>query len=206
MPSPPLTSRSPNPRLCPWSAARSPRQTWFSFRRRMRSLGEIIPDSKPRRAVTFEWEGFSDGGVKVGNVFSPPVSKKQLVLKGGDDQVLKALTGKSLNVHITWPGYTPVTKRVSIVADGKPISREALLLNLCRALKDGMEGLKRAEQSEPGYLEYTLDARKSVTFRDVFISELVHCGGSDWRLQCWIPKPSSSNFHARQQAYPSPSL
>lgn len=76
-------------------------------------FGRDHPDSKPRRAVTFEWEGFSDGGVKVGNVFSPPVSKKQLVLKGGDDQVLKALTGKSYICAIHSGQVTPPSPSAS---------------------------------------------------------------------------------------------
>ncbi|KAJ2925514.1 hypothetical protein H1R20_g11580, partial [Candolleomyces eurysporus] len=125
---------------------------------------------------------FPEPGLKISNMMRKLTPGSQV--SGQDDQVMEALSENTINVFINWPGYRSAQKRISTRSG--TITRRDLALSLCKVV------LEWARDSEPIDVPqngpWSVGDGQGINPHNIFITELVHCGGSRWQVEMWVSK------------------
>ncbi|RXW21762.1 hypothetical protein EST38_g4086 [Candolleomyces aberdarensis] len=129
--------------------------------------------------ITFQKKGFPEPGVTYDELLVMAGSVPRL--EGNDDKVFQSAVGNSINVMINWPGYKIGLKQIKPRYPLSQITREELLRQVARLLRSWLMVVKRESESTDPFFAI----RSEEDFRGVFITSLVHLGGSDWQVHLW---------------------
>ncbi|KAG5651922.1 hypothetical protein H0H81_006937 [Sphagnurus paluster] len=146
------------------------------------------PDPAFRQAsIIFQSENIPEPGVRVGKIshsaYPPPI-------QGADDPVFAASGDREIKLWIVWPGYStePLQKRIK--TQGGKLTRQLLLTLIANMVLDFTYEIHRKKiPIEAGYLEWAIgDKNGGFVGGELFITRLVHRGGSNWQPEIWAPR------------------
>ncbi|KAF8150658.1 hypothetical protein B0H34DRAFT_678451 [Crassisporium funariophilum] len=137
--------------------------------------------------INFRLANFPEFGVRVDAITRPHVP----AIEGADDPVLKDVAERELKIQVVWPGYStlPFEKRIKTVKGS--LSRHAVLVKLAHIMLDFSIHIKQSKaRVERGQESWAVSGGSGpgISCADVFITKLIHCGGSHWQMELWAPK------------------
>ena len=95
--------------------------------------------------------------------------------------VLNLILGLSL---LQWPGYKIKPKKIKPQSISlSQMTRGELLVQVARLLRSWMMEMKKEPSTDPNFA-----IRGEEDLRGLFITSLVHLGGSDWQVHLWAKK------------------
>ncbi|KAF5381964.1 hypothetical protein D9615_004415 [Tricholomella constricta] len=138
-------------------------------------------------SIIFQSENIPEPGVRVGKIshsaYPPPIL-------GADDTVFAAAGDREVKLWILWPGYNaePLQKRIK--TQGGRITRQLLLTLVANLVLDFAYEINRKKiPVERGYTEWAIgDKNHGIVGGELFITRLVHRGGSNWQPELWAPR------------------
>ncbi|KAF8959517.1 hypothetical protein BDZ97DRAFT_1922865 [Flammula alnicola] len=136
--------------------------------------------------ITFQLRGFPEIGVKVAAI----LNERTPVLIGDADPVFHDVQEREVRVQILWPGYSKVLfeKRVKTL-QGK-MARGSVAVQLAIMVIDFAYKIKETKRPiERGYEQWSIKTEHNDGIKpsDIFITRLIHCGGSHWQMELWAP-------------------
>ncbi|TFK40161.1 hypothetical protein BDQ12DRAFT_711578 [Crucibulum laeve] len=139
--------------------------------------------------ITFQALHFPEAGMRLGKV----IDRCMPAIEGGDDTVLEKAVDREITIKLMWPGYStvPFQKRIKTL-NGK-VTRETILMVLAKAIIQYVRKiLVEHIPVEAGFEKWAIgiqpNGRRGIIGPEVFVTRLIHCGGSYWRPELWIPK------------------
>ncbi|KAF9468007.1 hypothetical protein BDZ94DRAFT_835139 [Collybia nuda] len=139
--------------------------------------------------ITFQTANIPELGVRVGKVmerYSPGVI-------GDQDLVMAGVHEKEIRFWILWPGYStePIQKRMK--TQNGTISRDTVLMVLANAVLEFTHMIQKKQiPVQRGYEDWTIgvcpDNTLGIVGSHLFITRLLHRGGSNWQPEIWAPK------------------
>ncbi|KAG5646957.1 hypothetical protein DXG03_001680 [Asterophora parasitica] len=139
--------------------------------------------------ITFQTANIPELGVRVGKIshshYPPPI-------QGADDEVFAKAGDREVRLWIQWPGYSahPLQKRIK--TQGGKLTRQLLLTQIANMVLDFAYDIHRKKiPVERGYSEWAIGDKKKIDGiigGELFITRLVHCGGSNWQPEIWAPR------------------
>ncbi|KAG7089453.1 hypothetical protein E1B28_011138 [Marasmius oreades] len=141
-------------------------------------------ESFRQESVSFQLERFPELGVRISDALGD-----EPILVGGNDMVFDKDVYKEIKLRILWPGYSrfPFERRLK-TRDTKA-SRSLVLMLLSRAIADFIKHVNHNRiPVEQGFERWEVGMhRPSITSKDLFVTGLIHRGGSNWQPEIWCP-------------------
>jgi len=134
----------------------------------------------------FHVANFPEVGVKVGALNRTKIP----LLSGGDDPVFQNVQEREIRVRILWPGYSAVSfeKRLRTLQGSTSRTRTSVVIKLAQIMLEFSQHLRLTrEQVEPGQEQWQIGPL-GISCSNVFITRLIHRGGSHWQMELWAPK------------------
>ncbi|KAG5730942.1 hypothetical protein E4T56_gene7105 [Termitomyces sp. T112] len=160
-----------------------PQPDYFDERDKMWRYGPRFPP------IVFQTAGFPEIGVRVGKIAH---SQNPPPIEGPKDEIFAASGNREIQVWILWPGYSSEPLRKRIKTQGGKITRELFLTVLAHDVLDYTYSIyKKKIPIEPGYEKWTIGSKaeeNTIVGGELFITRLVHRGGSNWQIELWAPK------------------
>ncbi|RDB26040.1 hypothetical protein Hypma_006655 [Hypsizygus marmoreus] len=141
--------------------------------------------------ITFQTVGIPELGVRVGKIaerYSPAIVH-------GDDQVFKVTGDMQIKLWIIWPGYSAEPMQRRMKTQNGTATRDFALAFIANAILDFTYSVYKSKVPvECGREEWTIgpraDKRPGVVGAELFITRLIHRGGSNWQPEIWAPRRS----------------
>ncbi|KAG6862524.1 hypothetical protein C0995_000072 [Termitomyces sp. Mi166 len=135
--------------------------------------------------ITFQTAGFPEIGVRVSKIAH---SHQPPPIEGANDEIF-AISGDR---EVQWPGYSSEPLKKRIKTQGGKIIRQLFLTILAHDILDFTYDIHRKRiPIEPGYEKWMIGSKAEVNTivgGELFITRVVHRGGSNWQVELWAPK------------------
>ncbi|GLB40355.1 hypothetical protein LshimejAT787_0802260 [Lyophyllum shimeji] len=140
--------------------------------------------------ITFQSENIPGQGVRLGEVASSPYPPS---IVGAEDAVFAGVSDREIKMWLLWPGYSAVPMQKRMKTQGGRITRELALRLIANLILECMYELHKSKiPVEQGYTEWTIgprgDKKQEFVGEELFITRLVHRGGSNWQPEVWAPR------------------
>ncbi|KAF8071874.1 hypothetical protein FPV67DRAFT_902999 [Lyophyllum atratum] len=138
--------------------------------------------------ITFQVANFPEPGVQIGKIANSAYSP---AIIGANDAVFAAAGDREIKLWILWPGCsgTPMQKRMK--TKGGKITRELTLMLVANLILECMYEIYRkkvpVEQAD-WTIGATTDKKPGFVGDRLFITRLLHRGGSNWQPELWAPR------------------
>ncbi|KAF8623619.1 hypothetical protein AX17_007321 [Amanita inopinata Kibby_2008] len=142
------------------------------------------PDTK-YPPIVFQLVDFPEVGVRISRV----VGKDTPRIAGAQDKVLD-IGDREIKIWLLWPGYDePLQKRLK--TQSGTITRDTLLLIIANVILNFMEKMKNS-RVKSGHEAWAIgthpNGRPGIAGPALFITRLIHRGGSNWQPELWAPR------------------
>ncbi|KAG6845465.1 hypothetical protein H0H87_008825 [Tephrocybe sp. NHM501043] len=158
-----------------------PQEEYFEERDKMWRYG---PRSQP---ITFQSRNIPELGVRIGKTAHCQV----VDIEGANDLVFADSSYREIQVWVLWPGYSSHPLRRRIKTQGGGIARHILLTVISHTILDFTFGIYNKKiPVERGHEKWMIGSKadgNTIVGGELFITRLVHRGGSNWQVEIWTP-------------------